>query len=69
MFTKPELFDLEMKLIFEKTWIYTCHEREIPDAHDLVTRQPLIVSRDGMADSTQGLKHASNATLTRPTGD
>lgn len=46
MFTEPELFDLEMELIFEKTWIYACHESEITNAHDFVTmqagRQPLI---------------------------
>ena len=26
MFTEPELFELEMELIFEKVWIYACHE-------------------------------------------
>lgn len=29
MFTEPELFDLEMELVFEKNWIYACHESEI----------------------------------------
>ncbi|WP_282876967.1 hypothetical protein [Pseudomonas peli] len=30
MFTEPELFDLEMELIFEKNWIYACHEGDRP---------------------------------------
>jgi anthranilate 1,2-dioxygenase (deaminating, decarboxylating) large subunit len=29
MFTKPQLFDLEMDLIFEKNSLYACHESEI----------------------------------------
>ncbi|OWJ92510.1 anthranilate 1,2-dioxygenase large subunit [Pseudomonas sp. A46] len=51
MFTEPELFDLEMELIFERNWIYACHESEIPNAHDFMTmragRQPMIITRDG----------------------
>ncbi|MFZ6048913.1 anthranilate 1,2-dioxygenase large subunit [Pseudomonas sp. CR3202] len=51
MFTEPELFDLEMELIFEKNWIYACHESEIPNKHDFMTlragRQPMIITRDG----------------------
>ena len=71
MFTKPELFELEMELIFEKVWIYACHESEIANNNDFVTvtigRQPIIVSRDG-----NGQLHAlvnacehRGATLTR----
>jgi anthranilate 1,2-dioxygenase (deaminating, decarboxylating) large subunit len=51
MFTEPELFDLEMELIFEKNWIYACHESELANKHDFVTmragRQPMIITRDG----------------------
>ena len=51
MFTEPELFELEMELIFEKNWIYACHESEIRQNHDYMTmqagRQPLIITRDG----------------------
>lgn len=51
MFTEPQLFDLEMQHIFEKKWIYACHESEISNNHDFVTvrigRQPLIITRDG----------------------
>ncbi len=51
LFTEPELFDLEMELIFEKVWVYACHESEIANPHDFVTiragRQPLIITGDG----------------------
>ena len=39
IFTEPELFDLEMELIFEKTWIYACHESEIAKPNDFITAQ------------------------------
>lgn len=71
MFTEPDLFALEMELIFEKTWIYACHESELAQPNSFVTlnagRQPMIVSRDA-----QGQLHAlvnacahRGATLTR----
>src|ERR1700758_545327 len=34
MFTEPELFSLEMEHIFEKAWIYACHESEIANKND-----------------------------------
>ncbi len=50
VFTDPELFDLEMELIFEKSWIYACHESELANKNDFVTmqagRQPMIITRD-----------------------
>ena len=51
MFTEPELFDLEMELIFEKVWIYACHESEIANNNDFITvqigRQPIIIILQG----------------------
>ena len=51
LFTDEELFELEMKHIFEGTWIYLCHESQVANPHDHFTthigRQPVIVSRDG----------------------
>lgn len=71
MFTEPQLFDLEMDMIFEKAWIYACHESEIPRANDFVTvkigRQPLIITRDA-GGQLNGLINACQhrgATLTR----
>ncbi len=71
MFTQPELFDLEMEFIFEKVWIYACHESEIPNNHDFLTvqigRQPIIISRDGEGElhaMVNACEHRG-ATLTR----
>lgn len=71
IFTEPELFELEMELIFEKVWIYACHESEIPNHNDFVTvqigRQPIIVSRDGKGElhaMVNACEHRG-ATLTR----
>ncbi len=50
IFTDPELFELEMKYIFEGTWLYMAHESQIPNPHDFLTsqmgRQPVILNRD-----------------------
>ncbi|MGK2941126.1 MAG: Rieske 2Fe-2S domain-containing protein [Immundisolibacter sp.] len=51
LFTDDELFEMEMKYIFERTWIYLCHESQVADPHDHfathIGRQPVVVSRDG----------------------
>ena len=36
-FTDQQLFDLEMKYIFEGNWIYLAHESQIPNANDFLT--------------------------------
>ncbi|WCN08875.1 benzoate 1,2-dioxygenase large subunit [Marinomonas mediterranea] len=50
MFTDPELFDLEMKHIFEGNWIYLAHESQIPNKNDFFTgymgRQPIFITRN-----------------------
>ncbi len=50
MFTDPELFELEMKHIFEGNWIYLAHESQIPNPNDYFTtyigRQPIVITRD-----------------------
>jgi benzoate/toluate 1,2-dioxygenase alpha subunit len=49
VFTDPEIFELEMKQVFEKTWLYLCHESQIAKPHDFITtymgRQPVIINR------------------------
>ncbi len=51
LFNDEELFDLEMKYIFESGWVYLCHESQVDQPHDFfstyIGRQPVIVSRDG----------------------
>jgi benzoate/toluate 1,2-dioxygenase subunit alpha len=51
VFTDPELFELEMRFIWERTWLFVGLESQIPRPHDFLTtqlgRHPLIVMRDG----------------------
>lgn len=48
--TSPEIFDMEMRYIFEGNWIYLCHEDQIPEVGDFFTttmgRQPVVVIRN-----------------------
>ena len=50
IFTDPGIFALEMKYIFEGTWIYLAHESQLPQPHDFYTtaigRQPIILMRN-----------------------
>lgn len=49
-FTNSELFELEMKYIFEKNWVYLAHESQITELNDYFTthigRQPIFISRN-----------------------
>lgn len=49
-FTDEELFDLEMKYIFEGNWVFLAHESQLPNANDFLTvqvgRQPVVITRD-----------------------
>ncbi|MNQ15696.1 2-halobenzoate 1,2-dioxygenase large subunit [compost metagenome] len=49
-FTNPELFELEMKYIFESNWVYLAHESQITEVNDYFTthigRQPIFISRN-----------------------
>ena len=50
IFTDPEIFELEMKHIFEGNWIYLAHESQIPNKNDYLTtymdRQPIFIARN-----------------------
>jgi len=71
MFTEQELFELEMEMIFEKNWIYACHESEVSKPNNFVTmqagRQPLIITRDanGQLNALVNACAHRGATLTR----
>src|SRR4051812_38855114 len=49
-FCDPQVFELEMKYIFERVWNFLGLESQIPKAHDFFTtaigRTPVLVSRD-----------------------
>ena len=50
IFTDEEIFELEMKHIFEGNWIYLAHESQLPNPGDYFTtymgRQPVMITRD-----------------------
>lgn len=50
IFTDQQLFDFEMKNIFEGNWVFLAHESQIPEPGDYYTltlgRQPVIIARD-----------------------
>ena len=50
IFTDPELFDLEMRHIFEGNWVYLAHESQIANPNDYFTtyigRQPILIARN-----------------------
>lgn len=50
IFTDEELFELEIKHIFEGNWIYMAHESQIPNPGDYFTltmgRTPVVITRD-----------------------
>ncbi|MCA3811494.1 MAG: Rieske 2Fe-2S domain-containing protein, partial [Burkholderia sp.] len=50
IFTNEELYELEMKHIFESNWVYLAHESQIPANNDYYTtwigRQPIVITRD-----------------------
>jgi benzoate/toluate 1,2-dioxygenase alpha subunit len=50
IFTDPEIFELEIKHIFEGNWIYLAHESQTPNKNEYFTtymgRQPIFIARD-----------------------
>jgi phenylpropionate dioxygenase-like ring-hydroxylating dioxygenase large terminal subunit len=51
LYNDPAIFELELKHIWYRTWVYVGHESEIPNPNDFVMKsigpQPVIMSRDG----------------------
>ena len=49
-YTDPDIFELEMRHIFEGNWIYLAHESQLPNNGDYLTvnmgRQPVVLTRD-----------------------
>ena len=50
IFTDQEIFELEMKHIFEGNWVYLAHESQVPNVGDYFTtyigRTPVVITRD-----------------------
>lgn len=51
VFSDPELFELEQRYIFERTWVFLAHESQLPKPNDYfathIGRVPVLVMRDG----------------------
>lgn len=43
IFTNEDLFELEMKHIFESNWVYLAHESQIPENNDYYTDRKSVV--------------------------
>ncbi len=71
MFTDKDLFELEMKYIFEGNWIYLAHESQLPNVNDYYTtkigRQPVFITKnkDGQLNAFINSCAHRGATLTR----
>jgi benzoate/toluate 1,2-dioxygenase alpha subunit len=54
IFTDPELFDLEMKHIFERSWVFLAHESQLVNESAFLTltigRQPVLLIRNRPGD-------------------
>ncbi|MFJ3776305.1 Rieske 2Fe-2S domain-containing protein [Streptomyces sp. NPDC090075] len=50
LYTDPDIFEREISLIFERTWVWVAHESELPTPGSFkstyVGRQPVIITRD-----------------------
>lgn len=71
IFTDQELFDLEMKYIFEGNWVYLAHESQLEQPGDYYTttvgRQPVVITRtkDGELQAILNTCSHRGATLCR----
>ena len=50
LYTDPEIFDLEMQRIWQKSWIYIGHESQVPEPGSYMTlnygNMPVVMVRD-----------------------
>lgn len=57
VYSDPDVFEMEVRYIFERTWCFLGHESQIAQPHDWlstwIARTPILVTRDG-----QGQVHA-----------
>jgi benzoate/toluate 1,2-dioxygenase subunit alpha len=56
MFTNEDLFELEMKHIWEGNWVYLAHESQIKEVNDYFTtyigRQPVVITKNKAGELT-----------------
>ncbi len=63
VFCDPQVFEMEMKYIFERTWNFLCLESQLAKPHDFVSahigRTPVMIAR-GMAVTRDGGNEVSD---------
>jgi benzoate/toluate 1,2-dioxygenase subunit alpha len=51
VYSDPEVFEMEIRYIFERTWCFLGHESQVAKPHDwlstFIARTPILVTRDG----------------------
>lgn len=71
LFRDPELFELEMRYIYERSWVFVGHAAQIPQPHDFLTgvigRTPIILQRGGDGQVRALLNHCSHRGATLAT--
>ena len=71
VFTDPDLFELEMKHLFEGGWVYLAHDSQIPEVNDYFTthigRQSVVITRgrDGQLNALINACAHRGATICR----
>ena len=70
IFTDEQLFELEMKHIFEGNWVYLAHESQLPNINDYystnIGRQPVFITRNKDGELNAFLHIGAEALLQRP---
>ena len=60
-FTDPEMFELEVKYVFERNWVFVAHESQVAKPNDFITtkigRVPVLITRD-KAGNLRGMINA-----------
>ncbi len=64
LFRDPELFELEMRYIYERSWVFVGHAAQLPQPHDFLTgvigRTPIITQRGADGVVRAFLNHCSH---------